>query len=289
MLNPSLNHSRTARKSVLITLVIALCLTVPLAAIHARAQAPVRVSSSPVVAATTVEAPKSTTPIARSAQPKRSPAARPVAVQEFGSLSGTVYDPTGAVVSSARVKVTNDQTKEIQEVETGPVGQFEFSRLQAGKYTFEALLPGFIAFRNGIVIQADQKLSQNVSLLLGSIIQRVTVTASGPPKPATLLPAGTPRRIRVGGNVQAAKLITQVRPVYPPTAQITGVEGTVVLEGIISTDGTYQSLRVLSSIDRDLTAAALEAVKQWRYAPTLLNGEPVEVLTTINVDFKLTQ
>jgi TonB family protein len=290
MLNPSLNHSRTTRTSVLIAFAMAICVTLPVAAMHGRAQAPVRVSSSPVAASATVEAPKSSVPIARGVQPKKSPAARPAPVQgEFGSLSGTVYDPTGAVVSGARVKVTNDQTKEIQETETGPVGAFDFPHLQAGEYNFEALLPGFIAFRNRIVIRPDQTLRQNVNLLLGNIIQRITVTASGQPNTATLLPAGTPRRIRVGGNVQAAKLITQVRPVYPPSAQNTGVEGTVVLEGIISTDGTFQSLRVLSSIDRDLTAAALDAVRQWRYGPTLLNGEAVEVLTTINVDFKLTQ
>ncbi len=245
MLNPSLNRRVITRKSLLAALIVAICLTLPLAAMRLQAG--------------------------------------------FGNLSGTVYDPSGAVVPGVIITATNVQTKESQQTTADDTGIFGFPRLQAGEYTFEATVPGFIAYRNRIVLHANENLKQNVTLLLGSIIQRVTVTASGPPKRATLLTPGTPRRIRVGGNVQAANLIYQVRPVYPPSAQNTGVEGTVVLEGIISVDGMFQSLRVLSSIDADLTSAAMEAVKQWRYRPTLLNGASVEVLTTISVDFKLTQ
>jgi protein TonB len=84
-------------------------------------------------------------------------------------------------------------------------------------------------------------------------------------------------------------MINQVRPIYPPTALNAGVEGTVSLQTIIGTDGSVQALRVLSSIDADLTAAALEAVKQWRYSPTLLNGVPVEILSNVDVQFKLPQ
>jgi TonB family protein len=245
MLNPSLNHSPITRKSLLAALAVAVCLTLPLAAMRFQAG--------------------------------------------FGNLSGTVYDPSGAVVPGVIITATNVQTKESQQTTADEAGSFGFPRLQAGEYQFEATVPSFIAYRNRVVLHANENLKQNVTLLLGNIIERITVTGRVQPKPATVLPTGTPRRIRVGGNVQAANLIYQVRPVYPPGAQNSGVEGTVVLEGIIGVDGNSQSLRVLSSIDRDLTTAAMEAVKQWRYRPTLLNGEPVEVLTTISVDFKLTQ
>jgi hypothetical protein len=63
----------------------------------------------------------------------------------------------------------------------------------------------------------------------------------------------------------------------------------VHLQGLIGADGVLLGLTPLNNIDRDLTAAAVEAVKQWRYKPTLLNGEPVQVLTTIDVEFKLAQ
>jgi TonB family protein len=77
--------------------------------------------------------------------------------------------------------------------------------------------------------------------------------------------------------------------VYPAGARDAGIEGTVHLQGLIGVDGVLLGLTPLNNIDTDLTAAALEAVKQWRYKPTLLNGMPVEVLTTIDVEFKLAQ
>jgi periplasmic protein TonB len=80
-----------------------------------------------------------------------------------------------------------------------------------------------------------------------------------------------------------------VRPIYPQTTRDGGIEGTVHLQGIIGADGTLIGLRVISSNDPDLAAAALESVRQWRYRPTLLNNVPVEVITEIDVDFKLVQ
>jgi len=93
-------------------------------------------------------------------------------------------------------------------------------------------------------------------------------------------------RIRQGGNVQAAKLINRVTPNYPPLARQTRISGTVRLHAIIGKDGSVQSL-TLESGHPLLVQAALDAVKQWRYQPTLLNGVPVEVDTTIDVIFSL--
>jgi len=97
--------------------------------------------------------------------------------------------------------------------------------------------------------------------------------------------AGTPR-IRVGGNVQQVKLVKKVQPVYPPDAKAARIEGAVQLEAIIAKDGTVANLKVLSG-PPELAAAALEAVRQWQYQTTLLNGDPVEVVTQINVNFTL--
>jgi protein TonB len=92
---------------------------------------------------------------------------------------------------------------------------------------------------------------------------------------------------RTGGKVGPVRLISQVKPVYPLSAQNAGIEGTVRLQGIIGTDGSIQGLRVLGSIDPELTRAAVDAVRQWKYSPSLLNGVPVETLTNIDVDFRL--
>jgi TonB family protein len=182
------------------------------------------------------------------------------------------------------------QTKVAQTTTSNAAGDFAFQRLPAGDYSLQADLPGFATSRIGrIAVTANQNLKQNVSLVVGNISESVVITAQGPPKPATLLPAGTPRRIRVGGNVVSPRMISQVKPEYPAAAMNAGVEGTVSLQAIIGTDGSVQAVRVLSSIDADLTAAAVEAVKQWRYSPTLLNGVPVETLSTIDVQFKQPQ
>jgi protein TonB len=93
------------------------------------------------------------------------------------------------------------------------------------------------------------------------------------------------QRIRVS-TMDPAKLLVQVKPVYPQIAKLAGVQGTVVLHAIVSRDGSIQSLQVVGGHPM-LTEAAKQAVWQWRYKPTLLNGEAVEVETSINVNFRL--
>jgi protein TonB len=114
--------------------------------------------------------------------------------------------------------------------------------------------------------------------------QRIT-----PPKPVERqsTPA-IPFQVRIGGKVQAAKLISQVTPVYPPLARQARISGVVRLEAVIGRDGRIKSLRVAGGHPL-LVQAAIEAVGKWVYQPTLLNGEPVEVLTQIEVNFKLSE
>jgi protein TonB len=119
---------------------------------------------------------------------------------------------------------------------------------------------------------------------MGGVIGGVIGGAGGgpaPPKPAA-------SRIRQGGSVQAALLVNKVQPVYPPLARQTRIAGTVRLHAIISKSGSVDSLEVLSGHPL-LVRAAMDAVQQWKYKPTLLNGEPVEVDTTIDVIFSLNQ
>jgi protein TonB len=115
--------------------------------------------------------------------------------------------------------------------------------------------------------------------VLGGIIGGTGSNLPPPPKP-------TQQRIRVGGNVQSAKMIRQVQPIYPQIAKTAHVSGTVLLHAIISKDGSVQELQYVSGPPL-LMKAAMDAVREWRYQPTLLNGEPVEVETTISVIFSL--
>jgi len=131
----------------------------------------------------------------------------------------------------------------------------------------------------------------NLSLtqLLGESIHRVDPphqpTPAPTPKPVVTIPT---KPIPVSTGVQSAKIIRQVNPVYPPLARQARISGTVRLVAIIGRDGAIQNLQVTSGHPL-LTPAAVDAVKQWLYRPTLLSGEPVEVITQIDVNFTLSQ
>jgi protein TonB len=122
--------------------------------------------------------------------------------------------------------------------------------------------------------------------VLGGIIGGLP---SAPPPPAPKTPPPPPKPTgpaKIGGNVVAANLINPVKPVYPPLAKMARQQGTVKFEAMISKEGTIEELKVVSGPPL-LIQAATDAVKQWRYRPTILNGEPVEVQTTIDVNFSL--
>ncbi|HEY1342055.1 MAG TPA: energy transducer TonB [Bryobacteraceae bacterium] len=125
--------------------------------------------------------------------------------------------------------------------------------------------------------------------ILGSILGAVppvaqpvrTVEATPPPAAP---PA--PIRVKVGGNVKAAILIHRVEPPYPPLAKAARISGDVQLEGVIGVNGRMIDLRIVSGHPL-LVKAAYDAVRQWIYRPTTLNGDPVEVIAPITVSFRL--
>jgi protein TonB len=109
---------------------------------------------------------------------------------------------------------------------------------------------------------------------------------TAPPPPPVVHATPKPRLVRLSAPIVAAKAIYQPKPVYPHLAIISRIQGTVVLQAIIGKDGTIQELKVQGGHPM-LVNAALDAVKTWRYQPTLLNSEPVDVLTEIDVIFSL--
>lgn len=120
--------------------------------------------------------------------------------------------------------------------------------------------------------------------LLGTFIPNVV--APPPPKPVPAIQKQPIEPLRVGGDVQMAKLIRKVTPLYPPIAIAARISGVVRLMGTIGKDGAIQNLQLVSGHPL-LARAALEAVRQWVYKPTLLNGMPVEVIAPIEVNFTL--
>ncbi len=113
--------------------------------------------------------------------------------------------------------------------------------------------------------------------VIGSIVSSTPVAV---PKVAT------PQRVRVSQGVTEGLLVHKVQPTYPPLAKQARISGSVVIAALIGKDGSIQNLKVVSGHPM-LTSAALDAVRQWKYKPYFLNGEPVEVDTQITVNFTL--
>lgn len=204
------------------------------------------------------------------------------------TLSGTVQDPSGAFIPNARITARNlDGSNE--EITTADLaGRFSFQNIPAGHYSIEVSVPGFKRRTIDFNLRPGANAQVNALMAIGNITETVEVVGTRPAAATTSHVSAAPQRIRIGGNVQISKLVRQQRPVYPFDAQQEGVEGTVVIQAIISKTGDTLNAKVVNtSIDSRLAQAALDAVNQWKYQPTLLNGEPVEVLTTIEVHFEL--
>lgn len=242
------------------------------------------------------------------------------------TVSGVVMDPNGAVVPNAPVTLVNTDTNAtISTTKTDPLGRYTFQNIDPGTYSVMVGAPGFKReVQTGIHLTAGEAYNGGTTFLqLGSVSESISVTAS---RSAAVIPVGTignslgdatvltpkasppigipldqpapkviqspaagaARPVKIGGNVVAANLINPVRPVYPTELRQQGIQGTVKLEALISKDGSAADLRVIASPDPGLTQAAIDAVRQWRYRPTMLNGESVEVQTTIDVNFSLT-
>lgn len=214
-------------------------------------------------------------------------ALRAPAQDPSGQFSGTIYDPSRAAVPNATVVVTNRKAGTIDMTTSDAEGKFQFKALPATDYEVKVLKPGFKAYvAPSVILQPGRDLLLDFTIELGSVTEEVDVMAdspSGSPDSTT-----NPARIPTGGNVSAPKLLTKVQPIYPPSAKAAGTQGSVILHAIIGIDGRPRSIVVRNSqIDPEFARSAVEAVSQWRYMPTLLNGKPVEVETTVTVNFRL--
>ena len=138
------------------------------------------------------------------------------------------------------------------------------------------------AARAALIAEADALRAQAMELTKASRPTPAATAAPDPTQPPP--PPGAP--VRVGGNIKAPTKIQHVSPVYPQEAQDAKVSGMVILEATINTEGSVASAKVLKSIPL-LDQAAVDAVKQWRFTPTMLNGEPVPVIMTVTVNFTL--
>ena len=202
-------------------------------------------------------------------------------------LSGTIYDVTGGVLPGVEV-VLVDANHITSVVVSNASGRFEFPPLPAGKYVLEIKLPGFHTLHQEFELREPRDWQRAVTLQVGELMETISVRATRVSPPNQQPASDGPQRVRVGGNIKAPLKVKDVRPTYPATMRAAGLTGVVPIEAIIGRDGIVSTVRVLSAqIHPDFAVAAVDAVRQWRFTPTLLNGEAVEVVMTVSIRFDL--
>jgi TonB family protein len=215
-------------------------------------------------------------------------------------LEGIVYDTTGAVLPGVAVTLDpgpakwppsdgSAPTRRPVEVTTDASGRFRIDGVEPGSHVIQVELPGFRALRQPIELRNDRDWNRAVTLQVGDLRETVSVSRK---RPASLTPIGDaasgPTPVRVGGNIRAPRKTLNVPPEYPTRMVEAGLEGKVSVEAVVGIDGRVARARAMTvEAHPDLAQAAVDAVRQWRFEPTLLNGGPVEVVMTVTVNFSL--
>jgi beta-lactamase regulating signal transducer with metallopeptidase domain len=328
MLNPRCDRTLPSRASRALTTASLLVTTVIVAAAALSAAAPattprMRSATGTSAAAALVREPAATLPVVDLAVAPSAAAAPAEAAAQSGrgSLSGTVIDQLGGLLPGVEMTLTSEATGGALVTITDRRGGFEFRDVRPGQYTLQAAsLAGFKNVRVPVSVAADAAHTKSLVMSVGSLEETITVTgvrgaapanatAPRPSRPAidgsgrdrpvladvmaeiarnSSFKAGT-----LGGQIKAPTKTRHVSPIYPASAQLTGVEGVVKLVARIGVDGhVLEALQTRESdanppVAPDLVAAAIDAVQAWEFTPTYLNGVPVEVQMTVSVQFSL--
>lgn len=224
------------------------------------------------------------------ATPTSNPDASPQA-----TLSGAVVDPTGRPVPGVRIVAARAGDDTNHETYSDVRGLFAFPSLPPGDYRIAASLAGFRTSVLSGVVLGSEPVTARFAMEVGALSEAInvrgtmqTVAAAGGNRPRAGAVAAPTRPCvsdAAGGDIKEPRKIRDVRPSYPAHLVPDGVEGIVILEGVVSKDGTVTGIQILREPHPDLGAAAVEAVSQWLYMPTLLNCEPIEVVVTVTINF----
>ncbi|HXW04322.1 MAG TPA: M56 family metallopeptidase [Vicinamibacterales bacterium] len=216
--------------------------------------------------------------------------------QTFATFSGSVADPMNNAIPQVTLVLTNEQTQAKHEVQSDTSGRFQFVGLPPGDYQLVAKYPGFRAFSGRLTVAA-QHVERDLVLRVGTVQETITVSGdrTSPDEPPRLVTA-PPRRespgkpctpSSAGGHIRPPMKVRDVRPVYSYSLRAAGVSGVVHLVARIAADGSVADLREAAPTNPGLRDAAMDAVRQWVFTPTLLNCVPVDVEMNVNVTFTL--
>ena len=197
-------------------------------------------------------------------------------------LTGVVYDMTGGVLPGVAVTLEN-AAGERAAATTDRDGRFDFGIVAPGRYRLASTIPGFTSLNMDLRLEEARQWSQTITLQVGTLQETIQVTEQRPASGAAIA-----RPVRIGGNIRPPRKLEDVRPIYPQSMRDAGLEGIVPLGATIGADGRVTSVRVIGSNPHpDFANAAVDAVRQWRFSPTLLNGDAVEVFMNVTVRFSL--
>jgi TonB family protein len=202
-----------------------------------------------------------------------------------GSFAVQVFDPSGAVLPGVAIALT-DARGETRSTATEGSGRAVFTDVSTGEYTIGASLVGFRTLSASISIDAARDRQRSITLQVGELTETVTVRERRPAPGNAPPPSAVVEPLRVGGNIRAPKKLKHTSPEYPASMRDAGLEGIVPIEALIGRDGTVTSVRILSAdVHPEFARSASDAVRQWVFSPTLLNGEAVEVRMAVTVRF----
>ncbi len=292
LLDAGRRRRAASRKMCAAMFLATVALVVPLAAVRAQSISKPSADDAAPLKSSDVLKDVSKREVALSKPVRRSPAHEHAAASEepqttaLASIAGSVYDPSGAMVPGAAVSLKNMKAANEEMARASGGGKYQVQSIPEGEYLIKVTAPGFATYQKTLSLEAGKPATMDVHLAIGEVKEAVEIAAKRGQAAASA--ANTVPRVRVGGMVQAANLISKVNPAYPADARAEGIEGTVLLRAVISKDGSLlHVIQVSSGVDPRLVSAAMAAVPLWRYQPALLNGEPVEVITTIDVTFRL--
>ena len=215
------------------------------------------------------------------------------ASQPGGTPSGTVVDPTGRPLADAVLRLTPvGNSAQVTETRTDANGAFQFADVPAGEYMMSVRYPGFSGQRHRVQLTGGG-MTFTLKVQVGTLQETISVTPGGGdsryvqsaanPAPPSCTPTSA------GGNIIPPMKVRDVRPRYRKEWVDAKIEGLILMQAKIGTDGAVKSVDVISPVNADLEDEAIAAVSQWRFTPTYLNCEPIEVQMYVTVNFKADQ
>jgi TonB family protein len=222
-------------------------------------------------------------------------AALPIAAatRSAGAPSGVLRDPSGKVLPGATVRLSAIGSDVIHETQSDSTGTFRFGEIPDGDYMLSARLPGFLSARTRVRVNASMP-ALDMTVQVGTLKETVTVkngdvhTPFVPryvPKPGCGANAAGGNSTDVGGNLRPPAKLKHVVPRYRSEWASAGLTGNVLLQAVIGSDGKMREIEVVSPVNPELEEEAVNAVSQWEFSSTCLNGEAIDVRIFVTVAF----